>query len=154
MSMKNKNPKGKCGETDICISCYQDCHNQFPSVKNNKEQKKSIEKCFKVCKNKKGADNKKICIGGSSHINIVGPPTSDGKKYHIIDVSCKKEGICTYKNWIYPDFLYKKTYCGKNPTEPLLAGEAWKYVYRMIPECMDVVNNIGFSTKNSGVRVT
>ena len=96
---------------------------------------------------------------GSSHINIVGPPTADGKKYHIIDVSCKKDGICTFSNWIYPDFLYTKSYCKdqKNAdgtiAEPLRAGEAWKYVYRMIPECMDVVNNIGFATYNSGARV-
>jgi hypothetical protein len=135
--------KGKCPETKTCLACKSLCNGN--------------DKCIKDCERNEAMD----CRGGSSHINIVGPPTADGKKYHIIDVSCKKDGICTFSNWIYPDFLYEKSYCKDrtdpnlfdNPAKPILAGEAWKYVYRMIPECMDVVNNIGFSTKNSGVRV-
>jgi hypothetical protein len=85
----------------------------------------------------KGHKNKCL-VEGSSHINIVGPPTADGKKYTIIDVACKKDGVCEWSVWHYPNFFYEKEYCKDQGTDSLLAGEAWQYVYRVIPECMNL----------------
>ncbi len=98
----------------------------------------------------------KCPTNGSSHVNIVGPPTEDGKSYYIIDISCKNSGFCKTSTWRYPDFLYKKTYCGNQGGEPLLAGEAWKYVYRVIPECIQATKDQmkGFATYNKGKVVT
>jgi len=107
---------------------------------------------FKFPQNHKG----KCPTEGSSHINIVGPPTEDGKSYYIIDIACKNSGFCKTSTWRYPGFFYKKTYCGDQGGEPLLAGEAWQYVYRVIPECIQATQNQmkGFATYNKGNVIT
>ncbi|MBT3405926.1 hypothetical protein HN419_02040 [Candidatus Woesearchaeota archaeon] len=145
----NMNPKGKCPEKKVCIACYDDCWNSFPdegTEKQRKAQKKKRASCYKKCQNKKLPDKTKMCLGGSSHINIVGLPTAKGDSFHILDISCKNHpnGYCKWGKWHYPKFLEEHEYCKgredplifENPAPPIKAGETWIYTVRNIPECI------------------
>lgn len=92
----------------------------------------------------------------TSHINIVGLPIKvhGETKFNIIDWACikdKENGICKWgDNWRYPDFFYKINYCEKGDkynqegkADPLPAGEAWRRVIRVIPECIAAAENLG-----------